>query len=572
VPVKKAESKARPNRRGKAGLAATSRITAQKQAEAVLQHHLAMEQVLERISSRLVGLTHAEVDKTIPEILRVLGQLPGVDRAYLAWLTPNQSQIAWRYEWRGNGASGTYPATDSINLAWFNSTTMEKLRQNRIVNIPDVDAVPVLWATVKGILRQWGIRSFIMLPMLITGRFIGYLGINSEAGVHHWSTSDIKLLQAVTNMLGSCFRRLEIEQQLSHNEQRLALAVSATGGGTWEMDLTKPLPAAAGSREFYLSPGMKQLLGYRDNELPNTQAAWESLVHPEDRAMIDTRLQEHKAGKTPEFFVEYRIYHRDGTLRWHCALGRVTHDEQGVPIRWTGIDYDITAQKQAETALQQQLAVEHVLSTISSRLVGIAAADMARVMPDILQTIGQLTGIDRAYVTLLSLKRIRIVQRFEWKGSGASTLYPASSEIDLAPFRDTAPARSLMKNRIFKVSFAEDLPPELDDVKKIWQSWGVQSLLMIPLYQHGQFSGYLGLNSETVPHEWSEHEIRLLRIIGEIFSSCFERLQTEQELAQAQAGLERRVAERTEELSAANRQLQQEIADHAQVEIALRES
>ncbi|OPX98467.1 MAG: Blue-light-activated protein [Syntrophorhabdus sp. PtaB.Bin006] len=79
---------------------------------------------------------------------------------------------------------------------------------------------------------------------------------------------------------------------------------------------------------------------------------WNTLLHPDDRGVVQTRLdralQEHT-----DFASEYRIVRTDGQVRWVSATGTGTYDEQGRPTRITGICADITDRKQMEEELRR---------------------------------------------------------------------------------------------------------------------------------------------------------------------------------------------------------------------------
>ena len=64
--------------------------------------------------------------------------------------------------------------------------------------------------------------------------------------------------------------------------------------------------------------------------------------------VVQDRSRKHLEGQTDLYEVEYRIRHKNGSIRWLHTCGRVERDEDGRPVRFAGIDWDITARKQAE--------------------------------------------------------------------------------------------------------------------------------------------------------------------------------------------------------------------------------
>ncbi|MGB7755377.1 MAG: CheR family methyltransferase, partial [Salinisphaera sp.] len=125
------------------------------------------------------------------------------------------------------------------------------------------------------------------------------------------------------------------------SEQRLDMAMGAINGGMWDMALD-PTTQDAQPDHIYISDRLKQLLGFEPDQFPNSLQAWEERVIESDRerfSAIDRRLTSGDAG------VHYRIRHRDGGIRWFASNGTVIRDEENRPVRWIGIERDITEQK-----------------------------------------------------------------------------------------------------------------------------------------------------------------------------------------------------------------------------------
>ena len=142
---------------------------------------------------------------------------------------------------------------------------------------------------------------------------------------------------------------------LRESEARLELAIAGSNGGEWHHEMNPDDPLHPLPDDVYLSPRLKRFIGYEDDEFPNSLAAWDSRIVPEDLAALQESSRNHRAGRTNSYELEYRIRHKDGSLRWINSRGRVQRDEDGRPIRFAGIDWDITERKQAEAAEELHL-------------------------------------------------------------------------------------------------------------------------------------------------------------------------------------------------------------------------
>lgn len=152
----------------------------------------------------------------------------------------------------------------------------------------------------------------------------------------------------VTQLLGTATditERQQIEAALQESEQRYELATRAAKVGVWEWNLQ--------TNEFYIDPTIKAILGYTEAEIANDLNHWTTYIHPDDQSVVLAAADAHLAGVSPEYRVEHRMLHKDGSIRWIIVRGQAIRDAQGKGIRMVGTNTDITERKLAEIALQE---------------------------------------------------------------------------------------------------------------------------------------------------------------------------------------------------------------------------
>ncbi len=103
----------------------------------------------------------------------------------------------------------------------------------------------------------------------------------------------------------------------------------------------------------YVSPRCEQIWGYTPEEFYQKPDLWKDRIHPEDLPQVLQAVAQVIQG---EKTVTYRIFHRDGRVRWLRTSCRPIFNEQKEVIRIAGITEDITEQKEAELALQESEA------------------------------------------------------------------------------------------------------------------------------------------------------------------------------------------------------------------------
>ena len=133
--------------------------------------------------------------------------------------------------------------------------------------------------------------------------------------------------------------RKKIEEQLAEKNHVLESALAGANLGTWDTDIE--------SRRSIFDARYCAMLGYSIDEFEPSMDAWLRLVHPEDLALVNAALEEHRAGDSPLFEVEHRLRHKDGHWVWVLARGKITRDENNNAVRASGVHQDISDRKRA---------------------------------------------------------------------------------------------------------------------------------------------------------------------------------------------------------------------------------
>jgi PAS domain S-box-containing protein len=131
--------------------------------------------------------------------------------------------------------------------------------------------------------------------------------------------------------------RREAERAATETELRYRDLTEQVPGVIYTAELH---PTQPGYRLRYVSPQLTEIYGYGPEDWATTET-WLTTVHPEDRERV--RTIDEGVAETNGFEMEYRIFHRDGSVRWVRDQAHVlARDALGRPIEIQGLVVDVT--------------------------------------------------------------------------------------------------------------------------------------------------------------------------------------------------------------------------------------
>ncbi len=137
--------------------------------------------------------------------------------------------------------------------------------------------------------------------------------------------------------------RKKSENNLFKLKEQFELAVKGANEGIWDWDIR--------TGKLFLSKRWKEMLGYEPHELKDDFESFVFLVYEKDIDRVSAYIQEYLNGGIDKYEIEFRMKHKDGSLRWILAKGEAIRADDGRPFRMAGSHSDITDKKRAEQEL-----------------------------------------------------------------------------------------------------------------------------------------------------------------------------------------------------------------------------
>lgn len=158
--------------------------------------------------------------------------------------------------------------------------------------------------------------------------------------------ADINGSRQVAASIRDMTQKIAVEQKIRDSELRFrGLVTNIPGavyrtriGDVWVME--------------YISDNIADITGYAASQfIENRQRTFASLILEEDLALCHSHIDRALA-QQETFEVEYRIRHRDGSIRWVHEKGKASYNEDGFPLWFDGSIDDITESKLALVELE----------------------------------------------------------------------------------------------------------------------------------------------------------------------------------------------------------------------------
>ena len=186
----------------------------------------------------------------------------------------------------------------------------------------------------------------------VTGRLAVEVRVRWPDGSIHWISKlgrtyydDAGRPVRLVGVVAGITERKRAEAALLDAGERLQLAQAVGGIGVFEQDIA--------TGRLIWSEEMFPIYGIPRADFGHSYEDWRSRLLPDDRANMDALIADAFAQRTARISGVFRICRPGGEIRTLHALVSIIYAEDGTPLRFTGVNIDITERLRAAEAVRQ---------------------------------------------------------------------------------------------------------------------------------------------------------------------------------------------------------------------------
>ena len=224
-----------------------------------------------QLSAKLTGIPASDVNNAINLALEKIGKFLNADRAFIFEIDEKSDTTSNTYEWCREGIKSLIREEEhykvSILPLWWNM-----LKNKESIIIPNTEELPSSRQAEKEMLRSFGIKTLLVIPMIADNKLVSFVGLTSASEKKNDNEAEVNILKLWISMITSLINNVHSEILLEQTRQNFRIFFNTIDDFLWVLDSEGNI--------IHVNDTVTNRLGYSPGELENKSIL---MVHPEKR-------------------------------------------------------------------------------------------------------------------------------------------------------------------------------------------------------------------------------------------------------------------------------------------------
>jgi PAS domain S-box-containing protein len=336
-------------------------ITERYKTEKMLKFRHEYETLIASISTFFIRPDHYEIDAAVNKALKSIGEFMQVDQSFIIQFSEDLSRLHLTHNWSTQIFRQKRTLLNAPSDQFPYAT--QKLFRGEVITVNESNNLPSVADSERKLMKQNGIKSFIIVPTISAGMVIGGIGFSHVNETRNWSEDSITLLRVIGEIITNALKRRQTEEALRDSEIKYRKF--------FEEDLTGDFIVSPSGQIHFCNPAFARIFGF--DSVKNALHSNIDVISTKHFS-IKKELKKLDRDKNIEE-VEYQLRRIDGEPVHVIANLRGIYDEYDNLKEYKGYVFDITKHKRIEEQLRGAQKMEAI-----GRLAGGIAHDFNNIL------------------------------------------------------------------------------------------------------------------------------------------------------------------------------------------------
>jgi PAS domain S-box-containing protein len=203
----------------------------QRDGETPIENNRSYDRLIPNIYEK--ALFADDISVFFSDCLKTIGETLEVSRIFLYEYREDSLVLKSIHEWTG----GRLPAGRDVLMSIPKSRVpwwMDTITGNEIIKYSDINEIPS--AFERRVLRQIGIKSLIAVPLYLSKRFYGFIGIADNTRNRAWDDGITSIIMAAAQIMTGVLSRKRADEALAVEKERLSVTIKSLADGVIATD------------------------------------------------------------------------------------------------------------------------------------------------------------------------------------------------------------------------------------------------------------------------------------------------------------------------------------------------